>query len=412
LKVTLENKQWVKITDLCNNSCLFCLDDIHGQYGNYSAQKIKTLIKKGIKKRAARLVLSGGDPTMHPLLPEFIKYGKAIGYKKIQIITNGRKLAYKEYVNLLKNNGLAEATFSVHGPNANIHDACTRVSGSFVQTIQGIKNALAAGLIVNTDTVISKINYKYLLATIKFLYGLGIREANLMSLVPFGRAWENKEEIFYDFKLVLKEVIRSIKYAEKKEMYFWLSRFPPQYLKGFEKYISPTKKVLEDSATFRHDFSCQGERCIYCALDNVCKIMSKVIQHKIKINKRYYLINSENLSQIKGIKDNSIIKLNVENIEKICKVDILIDQSKKYKKIFIYDNVPPCCLSDLKDYATTYCLAKNKIKDLLKEAIINKLVKLEPCSRCIYNQNCRGIPQNYLVRYGAQEFKPVISYQW
>ncbi len=194
-KAVEERKKWVSLTGLCNNNCIFCLDGDRKDRFHKSRKEIKKGIDEGIKEKATRLVLSGGEPTIHPKIIDFVKYGRQIGYKKIQIITNGRMLAYKSFVQALKEAGLDEVTFSLHGHTKELHESMTRLPGSFEQIVRGIKNATEAGFIVNSDTTITRINYKYLPKILEFVHSLGINEVNLMSIVPFGNAWKNKKEV-------------------------------------------------------------------------------------------------------------------------------------------------------------------------------------------------------------------------
>ena len=84
-----ENKKWISITGLCNNNCVFCLDGDRTDRFHVKQKVIFSQIENGIDEGATRLVLSGGEPTIHPKIIDFIKFGKDVGYKKIQIITNG-----------------------------------------------------------------------------------------------------------------------------------------------------------------------------------------------------------------------------------------------------------------------------------------------------------------------------------
>ncbi len=152
-----EKRKWVGITAMCNNKCIFCLDgDIKNKF-HKSLSQIKQEFDSGLAEGCTRLVLSGGDPTVHPNFIEIIKLGRESGYKKIQIITNGRMFSYPIFLKKAIKAGLNEITFSIHGHNPEIHDSLTSVKGSFEQTVKGIKNALSIrNLIVSADIVLNK----------------------------------------------------------------------------------------------------------------------------------------------------------------------------------------------------------------------------------------------------------------
>jgi len=81
---TLRN--WVRVTYLCNNNCIFCLDR-HSHDGScVPDNEIKTRFLEGIKKGSSHLIISGGEATIHPKFIELIRFGKKIGYHAIQTI--------------------------------------------------------------------------------------------------------------------------------------------------------------------------------------------------------------------------------------------------------------------------------------------------------------------------------------
>src|SRR5215510_7787386 len=138
-----EKRNWVRLTFDCNNRCVFCLDsDTHvGEMRD--REEVRRQILDGRRANATRLILSGGEPTIHPDYVDFIRIGALAGYRKIQTVTNGRLFSYPDFLNGCVSAGLSEITFSLHGPNARIHDALVGVKGAFEQEIVGLKNALA-----------------------------------------------------------------------------------------------------------------------------------------------------------------------------------------------------------------------------------------------------------------------------
>ena len=116
-------------------------------------EEVRQQILDGRRNGATRLILSGGEPTMHPSYIDFIQLGRLAGYQKIQTVTNGRMFSVPGVPRRCLDAGLCEITFSVHGPNAKIHDALVGTKGAFEQEIRGLRAALADGRpIVNVDT--------------------------------------------------------------------------------------------------------------------------------------------------------------------------------------------------------------------------------------------------------------------
>jgi hypothetical protein len=74
-----EQRNWVRLTFDCNDRCVFCLD-AHTHDGTVRArEEVKAQILDGRRKGAQRLILSGGEPTIHPDFVDFVRLGRTGG---------------------------------------------------------------------------------------------------------------------------------------------------------------------------------------------------------------------------------------------------------------------------------------------------------------------------------------------
>lgn len=278
-----EKRNWVRLSFDCNNRCTFCLDS-HAHHGTMrDNSEIKIQIVEGRRKGAQRLILSGGEPTMHPNFLDFVKLGKLAGYRKIQTVTNGRMFAYPEFLATAAKNGLDEITFSLHGHTAKLHDALVGVRGAFDEETRGLKAALAAGVfIINIDIVINKQNIRHLPDMLETFIGWGVKEFDLLHIIPFGDAWGSaRDHLFYDLQGNLEHLQRAFAYARRPDIHIWLNRFPPPYAEGFEDLIQDPYKLNDEVRGRREEFdrylslgeklSCrEPARCRYCYLQSLC----------------------------------------------------------------------------------------------------------------------------------------------
>lgn len=275
------NKHWVRITKCCNNRCLFCLDKETQDQSVIPINKIYKDLKKGINHNAKRAILSGGDPTLHPDFIPIIEFAKKLGYVEIQCITNGRMFAYKGFLKDAVDAGLTEITFSMHGHNSKLHDTLTGINGSFKQSISGLRNAVKSSrLVVNVDIVLNKLNIKKIREIIIFFINEGVREFELLQIIPFGRAWDNKKLLFYDTNKNMTYLKKALKLHHPPALFLWTNRFPPEFLEGFECLIQNPNKLEEEISARKSDFEafikkgtplyCSGSRCEYCFLKYFC----------------------------------------------------------------------------------------------------------------------------------------------
>ena len=85
-----EKRNWVRLTFDCNNRCTISLDTDTHEGEIRERDDVKRQILDGRASGATRLILSGGEPTIHPSYIDFIRLGARAGYGKIQTVTNGR----------------------------------------------------------------------------------------------------------------------------------------------------------------------------------------------------------------------------------------------------------------------------------------------------------------------------------
>lgn len=243
-----EKRQWVRLTNLCNNKCVFCLDSaVHD--GTYvDPQGVRELIAEGREGGATRLILSGGEPTIHPEYLDFIALGHKVGYRRVQTVTNGRMFAYPEFLRKCVNAGLQEITFSVHGHNAKVHDALVGVPGAYVQIIAGVKNALADGrVVVNVDVCLNRANVPHLRELLDGLIALGVSEIDLLHIIPFGDAYRwGKDTLFYDIDEAWEPLRYALELSRRPDLHIWFNRFPPPFLEGWEHLIQDPHKLTDE----------------------------------------------------------------------------------------------------------------------------------------------------------------------
>lgn len=278
-----EKRQWVRLTNLCNNKCIFCLDSAVHDGTVVETEDVRALIARGRHEGATRLILSGGEPTMHPEFVDLVALGRRLGYRRVQTVTNGRMFAYPEFLRRCVNAGLQEITFSVHGHNAKVHDALVGVPGAYVQILSGLRNALADGrVVVNVDVCLNRANVPHLPELLDGLLALGVREIDLLHIIPFGDAWRwGKETLFYDIEEAWEPLRYALEVSRRPDVHVWFNRFPPPFLEGWEHLIQDPHKLVDEVRGRLDEYDwwvrrrwpllCrQPDRCGRCYLQPLC----------------------------------------------------------------------------------------------------------------------------------------------
>lgn len=102
----------------CNLSCGYC-----SEYDKTSEPIPFALLEARLEKlrqlRTWTVCLTGGEPTLHPRLPDLVQEMQRLGFRRRQLITNGLLLT-RELIERLNASGLTDMQISVDGvaPNA------------------------------------------------------------------------------------------------------------------------------------------------------------------------------------------------------------------------------------------------------------------------------------------------------
>jgi uncharacterized radical SAM superfamily Fe-S cluster-containing enzyme len=91
----------VPITSACNLDCPICYtvnknDDAHMLSEESFARTLEHL--RSQHDELDIINFTGGEPTLHPLLPKFLKMAREAGIRRLTVSTNGLKLLQEEYV--------------------------------------------------------------------------------------------------------------------------------------------------------------------------------------------------------------------------------------------------------------------------------------------------------------------------
>lgn len=273
----------IKIGFGCNNHCLFC---VQGDKRNFCAFKpekeVITSLKKAFKKGKEEVVFTGGEPCMHPNFLKLVKTARSIGFKEVQIQTNGRMLAYEDFCLRVIQAGATQFSPALHGSNAKTHDYLTCAKGSFDQTIKGIKNLKKLNQYVLTNTVITSKNYRQLPKIAEILVNLNVDQFQFAFIHLGGTAWENKDWIVPKKSTIMPYVKESLDIGLKAKRRVTTEAIPYCLMKNYEECIAeniiPESMVfdagfvVEDYSGYRKDKGkAKGPNCKKCKYDKVCE---------------------------------------------------------------------------------------------------------------------------------------------
>lgn len=158
-------------------------------------------VKRLLKANAGReeVCFTSGEPTLVKELFAYCAWARDLGYQRISLMTNGRRLSYSPYVVALIKAGVNLFYISIHGHTAKLHDGLVRTPAAFAQTVAGLDNVARfkeSGVSLHTSTVVNKRNYDFFEAIYVFLRGRMVDQVVFNVMQPNGRANTYFERLF------------------------------------------------------------------------------------------------------------------------------------------------------------------------------------------------------------------------
>lgn len=172
----------------CNQKCLHCY--AAGQHNasdeELDTQDWKRILDKCREVGIPQVTFTGGEPTMREDLIELITHA---GWFVTRLNTNGIRLT-KDYCRELMNASLDSVQITFYSDQEEIHNSLVGAP-KYKETLNGIENALEAGLNLSINTPLCTLNKDYL-NTLKFLHEKGVTYVTCSGLITTGNA--KKEE--------------------------------------------------------------------------------------------------------------------------------------------------------------------------------------------------------------------------
>lgn len=241
------------IPSVCNKNCTHCFfqEDQGSGFVQVNDQMIDFL-----RQQIAALDLNNTNITIYPreitqamqLLPVYAENGLD------RALTNGLLLTNKQVIRQLQKYGIKRLAISLHG----FQNAQMMLTGEtalqYQQSLEGLKCALTEGFNVSIFSTIFRGNVDDLPKFFDYAYQLGLREINLLRLIPVGNASNLPEEYFLNLDNI-ENMLYAINAARKKYPALRISLFgssfgPNFYSPNAFKYLAGQKNTWPNSTYF------------------------------------------------------------------------------------------------------------------------------------------------------------------
>lgn len=190
----------------CNQKCIHCYAAGQKQaiVEELSTEDWKKIIDKCRQARIPQLTFTGGEPTMRKDLVELVEYSK---WFVTRLNTNGVLLS-KELCKQLYEASIDSVQITLYSNNEEIHNKLVGAN-NFAKTVEGIQNAIDAGINVSINTPLCVLNKEYK-ETLKFLKELGVKYVSCSGLIVTGNA---KKDASKETQLKSEEIYQVLEEA-------------------------------------------------------------------------------------------------------------------------------------------------------------------------------------------------------
>lgn len=208
---------FLEITQQCNLSCLHCGSDCgKAPLENQLTTEewlafIAELAERFPGRNKPFLVITGGEPLLHPQLDELLSAIRAAGFA-FGMVTNGFQLDARAADRLVAHR-ISSITISLDGLEKN-HDRLRGKKGSFQRALAALRLSAERPIrLFDVVTCVYPANLKELPDLLALLQKVGVRKWRLFNIFPKGRAATNKELLLSD-----EEIAEMLRWIQKQRI--------------------------------------------------------------------------------------------------------------------------------------------------------------------------------------------------
>jgi len=277
----MANLGYIQVTRLCNQKCRFCSNP--EREATLSIAEARALIDDFVARGYDGVILTGGEPTMHPALGDIIAYARQRGIHA-RIITNGQKLADPDLLQELVDRGLDHVHVSIQSPDPEVQAFLSCNPDSLARVLKTLENLGKAGINVDINTTINHYNAGRLDILVRFLVEAFpfLHHFVWNNLDPsMNRATQNPDVIpkLWEFEVSLH---RAMSFLERSGRTFRAEKVPLCYMAEFAWASTETRKIikgeerivrfLDEKGFVRETLFLHGksDACRACRFDSIC----------------------------------------------------------------------------------------------------------------------------------------------
>ena len=214
---------YFSLTQRCTHNCITCPCSSAGKWsGNVlNFEKFKSDIQKALPNGLSGVVLSGGEPTLHP---DFFKMLDFLATLKLKVclLTNAIRFSDLKFsVGLLDHydSHMMRVITAIHSFDPIIHDSVTRMDGSLEKTLKGLDNLHKTGCKISIKHMAIKPTILGLQNFVRDFYDRFTDDVSLIlcNIDYKGSAYANRDMLLFDLRETGRCIDAALTFVEGME---------------------------------------------------------------------------------------------------------------------------------------------------------------------------------------------------
>ncbi len=278
----MANIGYIQVVRHCNHFCGFCSNPTTPYVHTFETMKV--LVDDFVDRGYFGVILTGGEPSLHPELPRIARYATDRGLH-VRMITNGWRLSDPAFAKEMGEAGLKIVHVSVYSVRPDVELKLRGTADTLPRAFAAVDNAHANGIEVNINCVINKLNADHLDENIRhwIQHHPHIRHFVWNNLDPsMGRAEVNQTQFtprLADFELSLHRALRLLHQSGRT---FRVEKVPLCYMTEFAWASTETRKIVKGEERIVHFLDAKqtvrqtdwehvyAPGCASCSLRTIC----------------------------------------------------------------------------------------------------------------------------------------------
>lgn len=277
----MANLGYLQLTRGCLQACQFCSNPPTGV--ELTEDGMRSMIDELVEREYDGVILTGGEPTISPLLIPALRYARERGLFS-RMITNGQLLAKPAFFREVVDAGLTHIHVSLHSYRPEVHDYVTQYPSAWRTLVDCLALVPEMGITCDINTVINTYNSDHLHETVIWLCDNFpfIRHFVWNNMDPDGNRAEQNPDCIPRHREFQVSLELAMEYLHATGRTFRAERVPLCYMRRFAWASTETRKIVKEEercirfldgkgmVNQREFLHGKGGACDVCRYDPIC----------------------------------------------------------------------------------------------------------------------------------------------